>query len=72
MLDTEVESKRRATGNPRRISYASWSTSLQRSLSSPDLHARFRKAKAKERAALAPTLARPSVAALLLISGGVL
>ena len=45
---------------------------MQRSLSSPDLHARFRKAKAKERAALTPTLARPSVAAVLLVLGRVL
>ena len=43
---------------------------MQRSLSSPDLHARLRKANANERAALAPTLASPVVARLLAISVG--
>ena len=63
--DTVPLSKRSATGISWRIPNASWSTSVQRSLSSPDLHARLRKAKAKERAALAPTLASPDVARLL-------
>ena len=62
--DTAPVSKRRATGISWRIPSASWSTSAQRSLSSPDLQVRLRKAKAKERAARAPTLARPDVARL--------
>ena len=63
--DTEAVSKSNATERPCRISQASWSTSVQRSLSSPERHALFRKAKANERAARAPTRARPAVARLL-------
>ena len=45
-------------------------TCPQSSLSSPDLHARRRNAKAKERAARAPARARPSVARVAEVARG--
>ena len=61
-LDTAAESKRLASGRACRASKDSASRSEQRSWSSPLRQARRRKAKAKERAALLPTLARPIAA----------
>ena len=63
-------SNKRATGISCRTEIASWRTSVHRSLSSPDRQARIKNAKEKERAVLAPTLIKPSVATLLLITCG--
>lgn len=61
-LDTRLSSKSVASGRDCRASSDSCNSSLHRSESSPDRHARRRKAKAKLRAALDPTLAKPIVA----------
>ena len=52
-----------ATGKDWRIVSASSRTSEHKSTSSPDLHARFRKANAKDRAVREPIWAKPAVAA---------
>ena len=61
-LDMEDSSKSVASGNDWRASRASLRSSEQRSESSPDRQALRRKAKAKDSAVLAPTLARDAVA----------
>ncbi len=61
-VDTEFSSNNVASGSDRSASRESCNNSLQRSASSPDLHARRRNAKAKPRAAREPTRASPIVA----------
>lgn len=63
-LETFCWSNKEGMGRSCRMSSACCSTSEHRSQSSPERHARRRNAKAKDRAALVPSLARPSVAAV--------
>ena len=62
MCDTECSSNRLPSGNDWRASKLSCKSSLHKSMSSPDLHARRRNANAKLIAALEPTRAKPVVA----------